>query len=65
MQTVILRFNLIPLLCMGLMMNSQEVAPVNKVLGVRTSQKQSVLLCTAAHNKVKHVCRGGWQKVLD
>lgn len=45
MQTVILRFNLIPLLCMGLMMNSQEAAPVNKVLGVRTSQKQRVCCC--------------------
>lgn len=45
MQTVILRFNLIPLLRMGLMMNSQEVAAVNKVLGVRTSQKQRVRCC--------------------
>lgn len=32
-QTVVLRFNLTPLLCTGLMSNSQELAQVNKVGG--------------------------------
>lgn len=61
MQAVILRFNLIPLLCTGLMINSQELAQVNKVLRVSRSQKQRVcaVLCTAAQTEVKHVCRGG------
>lgn len=73
MQTVILRFNLIPLLCTGLMINSQELAEVNKVLRVSTSQKQGACaaLCCALQRRAKSSTsaeegrRAGGQNELD